>query len=99
METAMGKDTEVGTVLVEVLTASGCSRCQRTKTLAKAVISELRDVRIQYREINVVEEIDYAVQLGVMRTPAIAINSELVFLASPAATRLRQAILDRLGES
>jgi thiol-disulfide isomerase/thioredoxin len=55
-------------VLVEVLTASGCGRCQKIKTLAKAVITELNDNRVSYREINVVEEIDYAVSLGVMST-------------------------------
>lgn len=87
-------------VLVEVLTASGCGRCQKAKTLAKRVIAQIegkdQDADIQYREINVVEEIDYAVQLGVMSTPAIAINGELVFPAPPSATKLRQAILERL---
>lgn len=85
-------------VLVEVLTASGCGRCQNTKSLAKEVIAELNDCRVHYREISVVENIDYAVQLGVMSTPAIALNSELVFAEPPSKTKLRQAILERLGE-
>lgn len=85
-------------VLVEVLTASGCGRCQQARTLAQEVIAELGDGRIRYHEINVVDEIDYAVSLGVMSTPAIALNSELVFAAPPSKTKLRQAILERLGE-
>lgn len=76
---------------VEVLTASGCSRCQRAKALAKEVIAGLDDVRLQYREIN------YAVALGVLSTPAIALNGELVFSSPPSAAKLRQAILERLG--
>jgi thiol-disulfide isomerase/thioredoxin len=84
--------------VVEVLTASGCGRCQKTKTLAKAVIAELNDSRVSYREINVVEEIDYAVRLGVMSTPAIALDGELVFAAPPSKAKLRQAILDCMGE-
>ena len=52
---------------------------------------------IQYREINVVEEIDYAVQLGVLSTPAIALNGKLVFAAPPSKAKLRQAIQQRLG--
>lgn len=85
-------------IFVEVLTASGCGRCQKTKTLAKEVIADLNDSRVSYREINVVEEIDYAVRLGVMSTPAIALNGELVFAAPPSKAKLRRAILDRLGE-
>lgn len=99
-ETAMSKDSERGQVLMEVLTASGCGRCQQTKTLAREVIAQIEEndegVDIQYREINVVEEIDYAVKLGVMSIPAIAINGELVFPAPPSATKLRQAILERI---
>jgi thioredoxin len=82
---------------VEVLTASECSRCQRAKALAKEVIAKLDDDRLQYREINVIEEIDYAVALGVLSTPAIALNGELVFPSPPSAAKLRQAILERLG--
>lgn len=85
--------------VVEVLTASGCGRCQKTKTLATEVIAELNDSRVSYREINVVEEIDYAVRLGVMSTPAIALDGELVFAAPPSKAKLRQAIQDRLRAS
>lgn len=85
------------TILVEVLTASGCTRCQQAKLLAKAVIAELADPRIQYRELNVVEEIDYAVALGIMSTPAIALDGKLVFPAVPSRAALRQAIKQRLG--
>lgn len=85
------------TVVVEVLTASGCGRCQKASALAREVIGELGDGRIQYREINVLEEIDYAVQLGVLSTPAIALNGELVFPAPPSRARLHQAIVERLG--
>jgi len=83
-------------LLVEVLTASGCSRCQKAKSLAKAVIEELANSHVQYREVNVVEEIDYAVQLGVLSTPAIALNGELVFSSQPSANQLRAAIQLRL---
>ncbi|WP_372834396.1 thioredoxin family protein [Pontibacterium sp.] len=83
-------------VLVEVLTASGCGRCQKARSLAQETVAELNNARIQYREINVVEEIDYAVQLGVLSTPAIALNGELVFPAPPSKAKLRLAILERL---
>jgi len=86
------------TVVVEVLIASGCGRCQKARTLAKEAITELDDSRVHYREINVVDEIDYAVRLGVMSTPAIALNGELVFPALLSKAKLCQAILTRLAE-
>jgi len=85
-------------VVVNVLTATGCDRCQKARTLAKEAITELGDSRVHYREINVVDEIDYAVHLGVMSTPAIALNGELVFPAPHSKARLRQAILTKLAE-
>jgi len=90
--------TDQPTVVVEVLTASGCGRCQQARTLTRDVITELGDGRVAYREINVVDEIDYAVRLGVLSTPAIALNGELVFAAPPSKGKLRQAILQRLEE-
>ena len=79
-------------VTVEILTASGCGRCAKAKTLVREAITELGDSRIRYREVNVVEEIDYAVKLGVLSTPAIALNGELVFPSPPSKTILLQAI-------
>lgn len=85
-------------VTVEVLTASGCGRCQKAKTLARGVIVGLDDNRVRYREINVIEEIDYAVSLGMLSAPAIALNGELVFSATPSPLKLRSAIQQRLGD-
>ena len=84
-------------VVVDVLTASVCGRCQKAKSLVKDVIGEFNPEYIRYREINVVEEIDYAVSLGILRTPAIALDYELVFAALPSKAHLRQAICERIG--
>lgn len=94
----MSKKTESERLLVEVLTASGCGRCQKAKDLARTVIAEFSEANIQYHEVNVVEDIDYAVELGVVSTPAIAINGELVFPALPSAAKLRHAIHQRMEQ-
>jgi len=94
--TRAGEKIMKESLLVEVLTVSGCSRWQKVKSLAKVVIEELAICHIQYREVNVVEEIDYAVQLGVLSTPAIALNGELFFSSQPSANQLRAAIEQRL---
>lgn len=94
----MSKKTGSEPLLVEVLTASGCGRCQKAKDLARTVIAEFSEANIQYNEVNVVEDIDYAVALGVISTPAIAINGELVFPALPSAAKLRYAIHQRMEQ-
>ncbi|EGW55240.1 hypothetical protein TevJSym_ae00970 [endosymbiont of Tevnia jerichonana (vent Tica)] len=49
--------------------------------------------------VNVLEELDYAVQIGVLATPAIAIDGELVFTALPSEKRLRQTLQQRIDHS
>lgn len=95
-ETAGNKEFESRQLLVEVLTASDCGRCQKAKALVKNVVDEFKKDAILYRDVNVVEEIDYAVKLGVMRTPAIAINGKLAFPVLPSMIKLRQAICECL---
>lgn len=84
---------------IEVLTGSSCGYCQKAVALVREIIDELGGNRVHCREVNVVEEIDYAVRLGMLSTPAIALNGELVCTAAPSKTKLRQAFLSRLGES
>jgi len=55
---------------------------------------------ILWCKVNVVEEIDRAVSLGVLSTPAIVIDNSLVFTGLPSTNKLRQTILkylNRLG--
>ena len=82
---------------VEVFSSPGCGKCAQGKSMLKAVAEELGQDKVSWREVNILEEIDYAVDLGVMSSPAIAINGELVFVSLPSATKLRAELLKRLG--
>jgi thioredoxin 1 len=84
-------------VKVEVFSSPGCAKCAQAKTVLKAVAAELGPDKVSWREVNILEEIDYAVELGVMATPAIAINGKLIFVALPSAAKLRGELLNRLG--
>jgi autonomous glycyl radical cofactor GrcA len=86
------------TVLVEVLTSAACGRCIQAKAQVKTVVAEFNYGDIRYREVNVVEEIDYAVKLGALNIPAIAIDGVLVFSALPSAERLYEAIRTKLSK-
>lgn len=82
---------------VEVFSSPGCAKCGQAKSVLKAVAEELGSDKVSWREVNILEEMDYAVDLGVMATPAIAIDGELVFVSLPGAARLRAELVGRLG--
>ena len=86
---------------IEIFSAPGCGRCGRALQLAQQVLAELAQEALvphaSLRLVNVVEELDYAVSLGLRATPGIAIDGVLVFTALPDRTALREAILGRGG--
>ena len=83
-------------VKVEVFSSPGCGKCSQAKAVLKEIAIELGQDRISWREVNILEEMDYAVELGVMATPAIAIDGELTFVTLPAANKLRGELLKRI---
>ena len=81
---------------VEIFSSPGCSKCTQAKTVLKEIADEIGQDKVSWREVNILEEMDYAVELGVMSTPAIAINGELAFVTLPGAAKLRAALLKQL---
>jgi glutaredoxin len=83
-------------VKVEVFSSPGCGKCARATAVLKAVAEELGQEKIAWREVNILQEMDYAVDLGVMSSPAIAIDGKLVFASLPSAGKLRAELSRRL---
>lgn len=82
-------------MIIELFYAEGCQQCLLNRETLKATAQQtLPDV--VWREINVLEEIDYAVELGILTLPAIVIDQELVFTKLPSAAQLTQAIDKRI---
>ncbi len=81
---------------VEVFSSPGCGRCARAKALLSAVAHELGIDRIRWREVDILKEMDYAVELGVMCTPAVAIDGKLVYTSLPSVKKLRAELGKRL---
>jgi len=52
---------------------------------------------LEWRELNVLDDLDYAVELGVMTLPSIVIDGELVFSSTPTVAQLRDALIERHG--
>ncbi len=79
-------------VSIEFFTTLGCNRCAAAKTTLLDLISELGQENFFYREVDIVEEVDHAVELGVLSSSSIAINGELIFAAMPSISKLRTAL-------
>jgi len=83
-------------IKVDIFSSPGCSKCSHTKEILRKLVKELGADTIQWRDVNILDEIDHAVQLGVLSTPAISINDELVFTSLPSVSKLRTELLARL---
>lgn len=84
-------------VKIEIFAAPGCTACAQARTLLKTVADEFSAV--SWREVDVLQEVDYAVTLGIVSTPAIAIDGELVFASLPNARKLRAELARRCGHA
>ena len=83
-------------IKIEVFSSPGCTQCGRVLQVLKSVADELGTERIEWREVNVLDELDYAIELGVLCMPAIAIDGQLVFKTHPTIRTLRQELENRL---
>ncbi len=84
------------TVTIEVFSAPACGKCAQAKARLRAVAEAFGAERVQWREVDVLDDLERAVALGVLSTPAIAIDGELVFTGTPSEQALRQAVEARL---
>ena len=83
-------------IKVEVFSSPGCGKCARAKAVLKALTEELGADKVSWRDINILDEMDYAVALGVMSSPAIVIDGKLVFSSLPSTERLRVELNKRM---
>ncbi len=87
-------------MIVEVFSSPGCSKCGHAKEILRKLALDLNKQlggdKILWHEVNILDELDHAVELGVMSTPSIAIDGELVFTSLPSVNRLRVELETRL---
>jgi hypothetical protein len=80
---------------IELIYTPGCDKCADSKESLKATAEQLVP-ELVWRELNAIDELDYAVELGVLTLPAMAIDGELVFSSLPTARQLRQELTKRI---
>lgn len=81
---------------VELIYAPGCSECMTDKIGLRSA-AEAAVASVEWTEVNVLDALDYAVELGVLTLPALAIDGALVFAALPTPAQLRDELLKRAG--
>lgn len=81
---------------IELFYTPGCAKCAGATTALKAAAQALPGV--EWCEVNVLDDLDRAVDLGVLTLPALAVDGELVFTALPTAEQLVAELRRRDGE-
>jgi len=81
---------------IEIFSSPGCGKCGHAKEVLRKLTIDIGAEKIQWREVNILDELDHAVELGVMSTPSIAIDGELIFTSLPTAKNLRIELEKRL---
>jgi len=80
---------------VELFYTPGCDKCADGKETLKATAERLVP-DVVWRELNVIDELDYAVEVGVLTLPAMAIDGELVFSSLPTPRQFRRELTMRM---
>ena len=83
---------------IELFRTAGCSRCAASTDALKAAAQSVAP-EATWREVDAIEELDYAVELGVLTLPALAIDRQLVFASLPSAEQLIKAMQERLRKT
>ena len=79
-------------IKVELFASPGCNRCAQAKRELRRIIEDFGDDRLHWHVVDILDEIDYAVRLGILSTPAIAIDGQLIFTSLPSAKKLRRTL-------
>jgi len=81
------------TIVIEIFESPGCQNCGKATDLLKHIIQKYSLENVQWHKVSVLDEIDYAVEMGILATPAIAINGQLVFTSLPSEEKFYQEIM------
>jgi thioredoxin 1 len=81
-------------IKVEIFYTAGCLECVAAHAKLRTAAQEaVKDP--EWREVNVLDDLDHAVQLGVMTLPSVVVDGELVFTSMPTIAQLRHVLIVR----
>jgi len=80
---------------IEIL-GSGCPKCQTVEQNAKKAVEELglKDIQIEH-----IYDINKIIEMGVMMTPALAVDEEIVVSGKiPTVEEIKEILKDKVGK-
>jgi thioredoxin 1 len=80
---------------IEIFYADGCGNCSASMRELKEAVLTAFSSGAAWSEIDIVKNIDYAVDLGVLTVPAVAIDGVLVFAKLPTVRQLMSELTTR----
>ena len=83
-------------VSVELFFVAGCTKCAEARDALRQAAQSSGPV--DWKETDIAKNANRAVDVGVVSTPAIAIDGTLVFSSMPTPSDLRKAIEARVGK-
>ena len=83
-------------ISVELFITNFCPRCASARDTLAATIETVGNNQIEVKMVDVVQEIDHAVVVGVRAIPAVAIDGELVWTGGIDGN-LRSTLIDNLN--
>ncbi|WGR91987.1 thioredoxin family protein [Bradyrhizobium sp. ISRA443] len=82
---------------IELFYAPGCTKCADDKDALRATAIELVPGLV-WRELNILDQLDYAVEVGVITLPSIVIDGDVVFASLPTCGQLRRELVRRINK-
>lgn len=76
-------------ISIDIFVLPGCVRCSTGLHALKEVAASFGSDIFAWNERNLLQNIDDAVKLGILASPAIAIADKLVFTSLPSPAQLR----------
>ena len=79
---------------VELFQTAGCNRCKAMRETLRSA-AEQAVPGVAWRDVDAAAELDYAVEVGVLSLPAMAVDGELAFSTLPTAAQLTRELQRR----
>ena len=83
-------------VHLELFYSPYCPRCRKAREQVRSLTAHWPTERLQFRELDVLQELDRAVAVGVLQTPALAIDGQLISGPVPSPRSLETLLRQRL---
>jgi thioredoxin 1 len=80
---------------VELFQAAGCGSCARERDALKSAAQQAVP-DLEWRDVDVMKELDYAVEIGILGVPALAVDGQLAFSSLPTPAQLNDELLRRV---